>query len=362
MEVIVLISISLCMIVKNEEDTLSNCLESVKDIVDEIVIVDTGSTDNTKEIAQKYTDKIFDFKWIDNFASARNYSFSKATKDYILWLDADDILLNEDRKKFKVLKQILKNNADSISMIYNYAFDKNGAVLLNFKRNRLIKRDKNFKWIGAIHEYINVQGRIIDSDIHITHKRTHSSPGRNLKIFEKMISKEIKFTPRDTYYYANELYDNKYYHKALEYYNKFLCMNDGWYENKINACHKISKYYNSIDNKEKSREYCYKSFEYDKPRAEFCCMLGLCFIQQNKWNEAVFWYELALNLKRPEDSWGFFDNSCWTWLPHLQLCVCYDKLGNHKLAYEHNEMAAKYVPNNTCILHNEEYFEKLGFK
>ena len=88
-----MITISLCMIVKNEEDVLGRCLEGVKDIVDEIIIVDTGSCDTTKEIASKYTEKLYEFPWIGDFSAARNYSFSKATMEYIMWLDADDELL-----------------------------------------------------------------------------------------------------------------------------------------------------------------------------------------------------------------------------------------------------------------------------
>ena len=71
-EVDCLITISLCMIVKNEEQVLARCLESVKDIVDEIVLVDTGSEDKTREIARKYTEKIYEFIWQDDFAAARN--------------------------------------------------------------------------------------------------------------------------------------------------------------------------------------------------------------------------------------------------------------------------------------------------
>ncbi|HTG69016.1 MAG TPA: glycosyltransferase family 2 protein, partial [Candidatus Udaeobacter sp.] len=108
-----MITISLCMIVKNEEQVLDRCLNSVKDLVDEIVIVDTGSTDSTKEIAANYTDRIFHFEWIDDFSAARNYSFRHATKDYILWLDADDLLQENDLEKFKALKQTLDPNVDS---------------------------------------------------------------------------------------------------------------------------------------------------------------------------------------------------------------------------------------------------------
>ena len=110
-----MISISLCMIVKNEELVLGRCLDSVKNLMDEIIIVDTGSTDKTKEIASLYTNKIYDFPWINDFAAARNFSFSKATKDYIMWLDADDVLLYEDNKKL----QQLKENLD-VSVRYGY--------------------------------------------------------------------------------------------------------------------------------------------------------------------------------------------------------------------------------------------------
>src|SRR5690554_6641792 len=108
--------ISLCMIVKNEEEVLAQCLDSVKDICDEIIIADTGSTDRTKEIAGKYTDKIYDFEWIDDFSAARNFAFSKATMDYILWLDADDVLLGEDQEKLKKLKKELTADVDAVSM------------------------------------------------------------------------------------------------------------------------------------------------------------------------------------------------------------------------------------------------------
>src|SRR5699024_8723561 len=123
-----MISISLCMIVKNEEKTIQQCLQSVKDVVDEIIIVDTGSTDRTMEIVANYTDEIFHFQWIDNFSAARNEAFSKATKDYILWLDADDVLLEEDKEKLSHLKRTISSQIDAVSMIYHYAFDEYGNV------------------------------------------------------------------------------------------------------------------------------------------------------------------------------------------------------------------------------------------
>ena len=90
-------TISACMIVKNEEKFLQQCLDSINNLVDEIIIVDTGSSDKTKEIAKKNKKaKMFDFTWNNNFADARNFSISKATKDWILWIDADETIAEKD--------------------------------------------------------------------------------------------------------------------------------------------------------------------------------------------------------------------------------------------------------------------------
>ena len=120
-----MISISLCMIVKNEERVLERCLQSLQGLMDEIIIVDTGSTDRTKEIAKKYTDKIYDFTWIDDFSAARNFSFSKATKEYIYVADADEVLDQENYEKFKQLKQVLLPEIDIVQMYYSNQLEYN---------------------------------------------------------------------------------------------------------------------------------------------------------------------------------------------------------------------------------------------
>ena len=98
---------SLCMIVKNESAVLRDCLDSLKDIMDEIIIVDTGSTDDTKKIAAEYTPYLYDYEWKDDFAAARNFAFSKATGDYIYSADADEVIDRENRDKFKALKRAM---------------------------------------------------------------------------------------------------------------------------------------------------------------------------------------------------------------------------------------------------------------
>src|SRR3989338_7812417 len=97
--------LSLCMITRNEEKFLESCLNSVKDLVDEIVIVDTGSTDSTLEIANKFTDKVFSIPWNDSFSDARNESLKHASKDWILVLDADETVSKKDHS---VIKKLIK--------------------------------------------------------------------------------------------------------------------------------------------------------------------------------------------------------------------------------------------------------------
>ena len=96
-------TLSLCMIVKNEEANLGLCLESVKGVADEIIIVDTGSTDRTVEIARRYGAKISSYKWDDDFAAARNVSLQSATSNWIMVLDADEALAEEDRGRLRAL-------------------------------------------------------------------------------------------------------------------------------------------------------------------------------------------------------------------------------------------------------------------
>ena len=113
-----MITISTCMIVKNEEALLARCLDCVRSFSDEIIIVDTGSTDRTKEIAARYTDHIYDFPWINDFAAARNFSFSKASMDYIYIADADEIIDSDNIRQIQDLKKLLLPEIDVVQMYY----------------------------------------------------------------------------------------------------------------------------------------------------------------------------------------------------------------------------------------------------
>ncbi|HPT88120.1 MAG TPA: glycosyltransferase [Bacillota bacterium] len=358
-----MVTISLCMIVKNEALTLGECLESVKDIADEIIIVDTGSTDQTKEIAKRYTDKIYDFEWIDDFSAARNYSFSKATKDYILWLDADDRIRDEDQKAFLQLKQTLEPDVDVVMMPYQTGLDCSGRPALTYYRERLLRRNAHFRWQEPVHEYIQPSGKIIHAPVKITHcKLNHGVSRRNLEIYQKQLNAGKTLSSRSLLYYGMELYYHQEYPESAARLEQFLNEGKGWVEDNIKACFYLGKIYNVLGDFEKSLQSFLASFRYDLPRAEHCCEIGYLYKARKDYQRALFWFDLASRLNQPKENWGFYFNDYWGYIPNIELSVIHYWLGDLEKAIEYNERAAAVKPEDKSILFNRKFYEIEKFR
>lgn len=222
----VMMKFSLCMIVKNESAALRNCLDSLKDIMDEIIIVDTGSTDDTKAIASEYTPYVYDFEWTDDFSAARNFAFSKATGDYIYSADADEVIDRENQDKLRALKRAILPEVEIVQMIY--VTEQINHPTENFARDfrpKLFKRLREFTWIEPIHETININPVIYDSDIEIQHHPQGNHSSRDFDVFEKTIADRGRLSDRLMGMYLRELYKagteeelaraEKYFEKAL---------------------------------------------------------------------------------------------------------------------------------------------------
>ncbi|MFP7733916.1 glycosyltransferase [Priestia aryabhattai] len=156
--------ISLCMIVKNEEKVLGRCLESVAGLVDEIIIVDTGSSDKTKEIASEYTQDVYDYEWTNSFADARNYAGSKANGRWILVLDADEFVDQENfRETINKLKRI-PNPVEGYSVkIYNF-LGVYGEQVVQHNNLRIYKNDKSIYYFRSIHEQLGKESESLELD------------------------------------------------------------------------------------------------------------------------------------------------------------------------------------------------------
>lgn len=351
-------TLGLCMIVKNEEAVLARCLDSVKEIADEIIIVDTGSTDATIQIARQYTAKVYSFCWNYDFASARNYAFSLSNTDYILWLDADDILLEKDRLALLALKKTLDGSVNAYFLRYDAAIGDDGNPTMYFFRERIVKRACGFEWQGRIHEALCVSPPVrFEREIAVTHKKGQDKePGRNLFIFVRMFADGTMPDDRQKYYFARELCDNGLYETAAAAFEWFL-RGDGWAEDKIGACRCLAFCRKMTGDGQKQLAALLKSFEFAPPRPEICCDLGDFYRERRDYSKAVFWYKLAINRKPP--SGGFICPDYSGFIPCLWLAVCFDKLGDYSRARHYNDLAGEYKPQDKSFLHNKQYFDRL---
>ena len=190
------------MIVKDEEAVLARCLDSVQGIADEIIIVDTGSSDQTSAIASQYG-RVLDFAWCNDFSAARNFITEKADTDYWMWLDADDVITPENQEKLLRLKESMDSDTDVVMMDYAVGFDEWEHVTFSYYRERIMKTSRNFRWQGRVHETVVPAGNILYSDVVIEHRKIMAGVSfRNLHIYEQMIDSGEKMEPRHFFYYG----------------------------------------------------------------------------------------------------------------------------------------------------------------
>ncbi|MGN1372747.1 MAG: glycosyltransferase [Candidatus Coproplasma sp.] len=347
-------TLSVCMIVKDEEPTLERAILGIASVADEIIIVDTGSTDNSVEIAKKYTDKVFYFDWCDDFSAARNYSFERASGDYVMWLDADDVVTKDNVQIIRKLKT--DGGFDVAFLKYASAFDGDGEPTFIYYRERIFLRSLNLRWEGVVHEAIAPTGKIIYSDACIFHKKVKSnSPMRNLRIYQNKIAGGGKLSPREQFYYGRELFYNNFTEECIAVLQSFL-RSDGWVENKVEACRMLYRALSGLGRGEEALATLTGGFLFSFPHAEDCCILASHFEETGDITSAIFWYECALSNPEKLENGGFCNVDYSGFIPAIQLCVLYDRLGNLSKAEEYNELAGSFKPNNESYLYNKQYF------
>ena len=360
-----MIRLSLCMIVKNEEAVLARVLSSAVQFADEILIADTGSTDRTVEIAQTYTSNIYHYPWNDDFAAARNFICEQVSTEYWMWLDADDVVPSESITAILELKKTLSTPQapDVVMMRYAIAFRPDGHPSFLYERERILRTDQHFRWKGRVHEAISPRGRILHSPILIEHRKNASAAShsdRNLKIYEKMLANAEILDPRHQYYYARELIDHKEYKKALPILELFLKEPDGWYENKADACLLLAHCHEQLGDAAGSLLSLFQSFLYDQPRAKTCCEIGRLKLSLGEASQAVFWYQLALTDRPEYHPDAFIETDYYDFIPFIQLCVCYDRMGKYEKALYYHKETKKRRPDSPSVKKNDEYFQNIS--
>ena len=293
-----MVTISLCMIDNNEETVLRRCLDSLTDIADEIIIADTGSTDNTKNIALEYTCNVYDYKWTGDFAAARNFVASKATKEYIYTADADEYLDEENREKVKRLKSILLPEIEIVQMLY--CTPPELSTVYNYEkeyRPKLYKRLREFTWIDPIHETLRIDPVVYDSEIEVQHRPVSNHAGRDLDAFASMFKEGRKLSKKLHHMYAMELFrsgtDKDFCNAAGTF---MLTMEqDGRSMDEVKeAMCVLARYYRIKNDIAGFFGYALKD-SITEPCAEICCELGMYYESTGDYKEASIWYQNALS-------------------------------------------------------------------
>ncbi|MEK6928650.1 MAG: glycosyltransferase [Nanoarchaeota archaeon] len=241
--------ISLCIIVRNNSETLKKCIESVKSINPEIIIVDTGSTDNSKEIALSLGAKIYDYAWNDNFSEAKNYALSKATSSWILNLDADETISKKDLEKIKemikseeylgyyLIQRNYTNKAGSFCWTSckddKYEESKGAYGFVPRKMVRLFKNDPRIKFEGIIHDSViksieNI-GKIGDCDIPIHHYGLTNRSIERTKWYVEIEKKNLKNDFFQEYQIASQLHSIGDLNEAVNHLAKSIQLNPDFY-------------------------------------------------------------------------------------------------------------------------------------
>lgn len=320
------------MIVKNEEQVLARCLDSIADLMDEIIIVDTGSTDRTCEIASRYTEQIYHYEWKDDFADARNYSFSKATKDYIYCADADEVMDDVNRARFLALKQVLEGEVDVVQMYYCNQLKYN--TVYNYDREyrpKLYKRLRTFKFEDPVHEMVRLEPIVYDSDIEIIHMPVSPHGARDLQAFAGMVRDGRKISKRLHGMYAKELFiagTEEDFRSAREFFEASVHDAERSQDELHQAFCVAARASAIAGDTDAFFKYVLRSMACGGC-AEICCQLGDYFLKKNDYEEAALWYsnaayetECILNRRYSEV------------YPFEQLAVCYQMAGDEQQAQQ----------------------------
>lgn len=341
-----MITISLCMIVKNEEKVLARCLDSIKDLVDEMIIVDTGSLDRTKMIAGKYTDKVYEFKWTDDFAAARNFAFSKASCDYIYTADADEVLDGENREKFKQLKETLLPEIEIVQMYYGNQLS--FGTIYNYDRElrpKLFKRVRTFEWIEPVHETVRLSPVVYDSEIEITHLPQESHTRRDLQVFQKQLKKEGFLSKRLMNLYAKELFvsgEKQDFLEAEDYFTKVADSSESSIEQMKEAVCVVARAAAFRGDYLKFYRYVIKDVA-SEGVSEICYLLGEYYLKQEEYEEAAIWlYNAAF------ETHSILNIHCSGDWPLKKLVVCYEHMGLGEQAAEYQRLAENWKAENAC--------------
>jgi len=355
------VTLSLAMIVKNEDQVLGRILAQARQVCDELIVVDTGYTDNTVAVAQSFGAQVHSFEWIDDFSAARNFAFAQCTGDWILWLDADDVLPETAVQKILQLKATeLGDHWDAVICNYNIAFDPEGRCTVSMPRERLLRRDCGGAWQFPIHEgYVLPEGaNCLDRlDIAIEHDKpevyVERSSHRNLDMLAKLIEQGDQ-SPRTWYYYGKELRYHDRLEEAVQAFAEHVELNSTEKVSRYQALHMGMTCLMELERYAEAKDWGFQAIQTDSSRAEALTELGVIDYRQGCCAEAIPFLMGATACLHP--GYGSVLEENYSWRPYHYLSLCYEGLGDYQKAIEMAMKAYPTIPDKEAIRYNIECF------
>ena len=340
--------ITLCAISKNEETSLPLMLDSIKNLVDEIVIADTGSTDKTLDIARTYTDKVYSIEWENSFAKARNRALQHCTGDWILILDCDETFNYGSIDKIKSMLQNIPDNIDLLLVPLVMCKD-DGTPYQQFPAERLIRGGKGIRFEGDMHNWVDVSQdrRGITSGISIIHNRAVKPEStrndraiQRVEMAESIFLKKIADNSNDTrslFYLGGTYYDAGRIDDAIKYLTQYTEVSD-FEEERYQAALLLSRAYIDKGDIKQARYTMSAHIEDNHKRSEGYMLLGEIALNEQDYERAIHWFKIASLCIIPLDPM-FIEMDAYSFLPHQALWQCYKAIGDTDQAVKHGQMA-----------------------
>lgn len=338
--------ISICIIVKNEEENIKKCLDKLSKLEYEIIVVDTGSTDNTKNIVRQYTDKVYDFTWCDDFSAARNFAIEKANQEYVLMVDSDEFLVDFHKKDFETL---LLQHPKEVGRIHrNNIFTRNG---MDYTSKELVNRvfpKKYYRYTGKIHEQIVA----LKSEEYVTYevplffdhigyngeeKDRKNKAQRNIQLLLRSLREDGE-DPYTLYQLGKGYYFQEDYKEAADYFGRALMYD---LNTKLEyVIDMVEMYGYSLINSNQLEhallmENIYEEFSHS---ADFVYMMGFIYMNCGMFKEAIREFASASKYK-----------SCKvigvnSYLSFYNLGVIYECIGDKEKAVYYYKQCGSYEP------------------
>jgi len=357
------IKLSLTTICKNEERVIGRSIDSVKDIIDEWVYIDTGSEDKTPDIIKEKVGNIYFTKWDGDYSKARNYGVNKCTGDWILVMDCDEHMTP---KSANLIKEIIEKTPENIweilVRVQDYIDDSLIPQYIVYG-HRLFRNHKDIKWGGKGHEALTTPliYRTQDPRLIILHDKTPNAvspiqPGRTdlAQVFVNNFLDSIEKNPKDArsmFYLANTLMGQHHYQEAIKWYHTYLNTST-WTDERYQARLFCARCYTYIGEIKNAREMMLDAYEERIDRNEGDILLGEMAFNEKKYKQALMWFHLA-EKKAEKAQQGiypetllFLEGQAYTYLPYDWLAITYYKLNNYQKAKEYTIKTLKFIPNN----------------